>query len=237
MNCRRVEKLMPLYIEGDLRFELANRVKLHVDSCRQCCALASGYKDSQSWLRSTGAPEFDDAIFNDLKRGVLNQIEETEARATVFASFAQQWTRRQMLAVAAAFLVVFAAVAFYFYQARMNVSSAISGNITSEPNEKTETPKVRQLTAGTEKAPGASSKPRRHHAQAASLRSVTSRHEQQFATERMNSSLRGADSRTDGEADQRPMLRIEFQTSDPNIRIIWFAPSQADSHQTKPATD
>ncbi len=33
------------------------------------------------------------------------------------------------------------------------------------------------------------------------------------------------------------MLRIEIQTGDPSIRIIWFAPRETDSHQNKPATD
>jgi hypothetical protein len=33
------------------------------------------------------------------------------------------------------------------------------------------------------------------------------------------------------------MTRIEIQTSDPTIRIIWFAPKETESHQNKPATD
>jgi hypothetical protein len=62
-------------------------------------------------------------------------------------------------------------------------------------------------------------------------------HDQQIVAERITSSPSETGSRNDGEVDSRPMLRIEFQTSDPNIRIIWFAPSQTDSHQTKPATE
>jgi hypothetical protein len=33
------------------------------------------------------------------------------------------------------------------------------------------------------------------------------------------------------------MLRIEFQTADPNIRIIWFVPKDAESKGTQPVTD
>jgi hypothetical protein len=35
----------------------------------------------------------------------------------------------------------------------------------------------------------------------------------------------------------REMLRIEIQTGDPSIRIIWFAPKETDLHPSKPATD
>jgi len=38
-------------------------------------------------------------------------------------------------------------------------------------------------------------------------------------------------------SDSKDMLRIEIQTSDPLIRIIWFAPRESDSPPTKPATD
>jgi len=36
---------------------------------------------------------------------------------------------------------------------------------------------------------------------------------------------------------QPEMLRIEIQTSDPSIRIIWFAPKETDSQQSRPVTD
>jgi hypothetical protein len=35
----------------------------------------------------------------------------------------------------------------------------------------------------------------------------------------------------------REMTRIEFQTADPNIRIIWLAPKDSDSSLTKPNTN
>src|SRR5262245_56654081 len=43
--------------------------------------------------------------------------------------------------------------------------------------------------------------------------------------------------RSNSAFDSKRMLRIEIQTSDPNIRIIWFAPKENDFHQSKPATD
>jgi hypothetical protein len=42
---------------------------------------------------------------------------------------------------------------------------------------------------------------------------------------------------SDNPNGSRDVLRIEIQTGDPNIRIIWFAPKETDSHQNKPATD
>jgi hypothetical protein len=36
------------------------------------------------------------------------------------------------------------------------------------------------------------------------------------------------------DVDSDGMLRIEIQTVDPNIRIIWFAPKEIDNPQTNP---
>ena len=41
----------------------------------------------------------------------------------------------------------------------------------------------------------------------------------------------------DGSIRDGQPLRIEFQTSDPNIRIIWFAPAQTNSRESKAETD
>jgi len=44
----------------------------------------------------------------------------------------------------------------------------------------------------------------------------------------------GADLVMDDAIFNREMTRIEFQTADPNIRIIWLAPKESDSSSIKP---
>ena len=236
MNCRRVERLMPLYVEGDLRLELADRVEAHLGNCSRCHSLASAYKASQSWLRSAEPPEFDDSFFNDLKRSVLKRVAKADDRPSPILS-PTPWNRRQMLALTAAVLVVLGAFAFYFYEARVSSKPAIPQDVAQKPQNETDKLSDSYAAAGTEKAPRASSKLPPRVRRVVTLRSLNPHREQQILAEEINSSLREADWRKDSESHSQLMLRIEFQTRDPNIRIIWFAPKETDSHQSKPATD
>ena len=122
MNCRRVQKLIPLHVEGDLRTSVANRVESHLEWCGRCNWLADEYKESQRWLHTSQPPEFDETFLEDLKRGVMKRVAENNARPSLLASLAQQWSRRQILTLAAGFLVVLGMVALYFYQARVKVT-------------------------------------------------------------------------------------------------------------------
>jgi hypothetical protein len=38
----------------------------------------------------------------------------------------------------------------------------------------------------------------------------------------------------DESVEPREMLRIELQTADPNIRIIWLAPKETDTQELEP---
>ena len=67
MKCRRVEKLIPLYVERDLESGIADRISSHLDWCGRCNWLADEYRESQTWLRSSPAPEFDEAALNGFK--------------------------------------------------------------------------------------------------------------------------------------------------------------------------
>jgi hypothetical protein len=227
---------MPLYVEGDLRLELADRVEAHLGNCSRCHSLASAYKASQSWLRSAEPPEFDDSFFNDLKHGVLKRVAEADARPSLIALLTP-WNRRQMLALTAAVLVVLGTFAFYFYEARVSSKPAIPQDVAQKLHDEADKLRVPSGAVGTQEAPRASFKRPWHARRHAGLRSLNPHREQQILAEEINSSLREADWRKDSEGNSQPALRIEFQTRDPNIRIIWFAPKETDSHQSKPATD
>src|SRR5262249_30092248 len=155
----------------------------------------------------------------------------------VLASLARPRARRQMLALTAAVFLVFCALALCFYQAMTGNRSAIPKNVAQTPSDETDKLNDSSAAVGTGKTYRASFKALRHVRRAVSLQSLNSHNQQKIVGARMNSSSGGADSLPVSEDDSQPMLRIEFQTSDPNIRIIWFAPSRTDSHQSKPATD
>jgi Putative zinc-finger len=247
MNCRRIEQLLPLYVEGDLKSSLTIQIASHVEWCGRCNWLADEFKESQSWLRSHEAPVFDEAFVGDLKRSVLKQVAKPGARASLFSSWITQWNRRQVLALAATFLLVVGMLTLYFYQSQARSHSNVVSRVLVPEN--TIKKEERQAPA-TESGPGADLRPRRlaatrrrsfkpqiataaiagHNLEAPPPRIDEEVVSQANSIERVNNSA-------DVPADSREMLRIEIQTSDPNIRIIWFAPKEVDHQPTKPVTD
>jgi len=244
MNCRRIEQLLPLYVGGDLKSSLATRIASHLEWCGRCNWLADDFRESQSWLRSYESPVFDEAFVGDLKHRVLGRVAETRSRASLLPSLIGQWNRRQVLALAATCFVVAGMLALYFYQSRVRLNSNIVSRI-SNPDASVETQEKPGVV--TEAASGAGSKARqvpvrRHHSvkpQAAGSEIASAQIEAHPATEVVPhaNAEESANDSTDVPADLPEMLRIEIQTSDPKIRIIWFAPKVADSKLNKPATD
>jgi Putative zinc-finger len=253
MNCRRVQKLIPLHVEGDLRTSAANRVESHLEWCGRCNWLADEYKDSQRWLHTSQPPEFDEPFLENLKRSVLEQVAENNATPSLFTSLAQRWGRKQILALAAVFVMVLGTVALYFYQARVKGNpQMISEVVVLQPRGDEHNPdSVPHPRTAAGPAPGASSdKPRlglngRRHFRSLSGHSVVTAQAAKRTlvlptggtTETATAPSGQSDAQNGAASRSRDMLRIEIQTGDPSIRIIWFAPKETDLHQSKPATD
>jgi len=250
MHCRRVQKLIPLHVDSDLPAGAANRVASHLEWCGACNWLADEYKESQGWLRSHTPPEFDEAALNDFKHGVMNRVAARNAGPSLVASLAQHWTRRPLMALAAGLLIVLGMVALYIYQARAKINTSVIAQEAKPPpsNEHASPP-----TIGPEAAPGATLgglsvsqnishrlrvRDRRQNLTSHAVERTVAAHSngitEPVAAIEQRLSSDNANASKDVSQDK---LRIEIQTGDPNIRIIWFAPKETDSHQNKPATD
>jgi hypothetical protein len=242
MNCRRVGKLIPLYVEGDLASEAADRLAAHLEWCGRCNFLADEYKESQSWLRSSEAPLFDEATLNGLKAGVLRRIAESNAKPSFLASLIQQWGRRQSLALSAAMLIIVGVVVFYIHRVSTNVKQVAIEAVKQPPDEKNQTPNEPRPAPNPETAPGAGLSGRRNRQVQAKNRMRTESAiviKQNIAPPVLSQAntkehpedpaAKSSDPFTGLADDSRDMLRIEIQTSDPNIRIIWFAPKEVES--------
>ncbi|MFY9558261.1 MAG: zf-HC2 domain-containing protein [Blastocatellia bacterium] len=235
MKCRRVEKLLPLYVEGDVEPRLAGRIASHLDWCGRCNWLADEYKESQNWLHSRQVPEFDETQLGDLKREVLIQV--GGLRPSLFASLVQHWSRRQVLALSGALLIVLGVLLFYIQQSNRNAAQPVSELAKENPAE---APERRFESAGGPPANRRLVPPR-----VPKLHSYLKRRNENHSIARQNldrshyaraaqvSSRATQTSYSFG--DSRDMLRIEIQTGDPNIRIIWFAPKEPV--KSNPATD
>ena len=243
MNCRRVETMIPLYVEGDLESRSSDRIASHLEWCGRCNWLADEYKESQSWLRSAEPPVFDDTFLTDLKRDVLKGVSNTRPSflasllGSSLARWTQQWNRRQVLALGAAFMIIFGVLVLYLSRTRVNDVGA-AREIAGQPQgEDKNNPSLPLLTPGTKRAPGASSEGR-HRSRVRSLVSERTVEPPLFSEANKSPETDSPNKKIvpDATFDSREMLRIEIQTSDPNIRIIWFAPKETDS-PTKPVTD
>lgn len=252
MNCKRVQKLIPLHVGGDLHTTVADRVESHLEWCGRCNWLADEYKESQRWLHAPQPPAFDETFLDDFKRGVMSRVAETNPRPSLIASLAQQWNRRQILVLAATFVVVLGLISLYFYQSRLKRDLQMTSRLVEQPTrDDLETGKQTQPVPTPEVAPGAGSG--KSHLASNGRRHFRSRSAQYVLAEpsvkrTLATQTSGTSEAANALPDQtgavagptnrsRDMLRIEIQTGDPSIRIIWFAPKDTDLHQSKPATD
>jgi hypothetical protein len=243
MNCRRVEKLIPLYVEGDLERRSSERIASHLEWCGRCNWLADEFRESQSWLRSSEPPGFDEAFLTDFKRDVLAgvSIARPSFLGSLLGSWTQQWNRRQVLALGAALTIICGVLVLYLYQTKVQHHRAGQELANQTQTDAKDGPSRPDLTPATKPTPRASSRVRHR----SPVRSMVS--QRTVAPPLLSAAHKSPEPGSGRNADKqmipgntfdsREMLRIEIQTSDPDIRIIWFAPKEVDSNQNKPATD
>jgi hypothetical protein len=206
--------------------------------------MADEYKDSHNWLQSGEEPEFDDAALNAFKAGVLRRLSENSAKPSLMSALMQHWSRRQIFALAAAALIIFGMVVLYVSQSRARISVPVPKRAESNPTEQPGLPDVQppEVRKDTDRVVGSRRPGHRSHRSISLARNSGRAHARHAANQTgMQTSVaraRGPIMNSTANFGGSPaLLRIEFQTSDPNIRIIWFAPKETDSNQSKPATD
>ena len=224
MSCRRTEKLIPLYVEGDLGDRKAAMVRSHLDSCSTCRTSVGQYEASQEWLRYAPAPEVDAAMLENLRGEILAGLSKQNRWG--------DWLRMHTFCMHFEFIHLGAALSLAIAVGLVSYLSK-SDSITKEPTRKTventsERPSRDDPTGfrgeGVPHVVVNNAKPRRlpaHH---------TTPHkepDQPAFIARTGEAGREIES-------PAPHVRIEFQTSDPNIRIIWFAGAENASLKPTP---
>ena len=258
MNCRRIQEMIPLYVEGDLEADRAEGVSAHLKSCAACSRLAAGFEESQEWLRSYKPPAFDSTFFDGLRNGVLVQIESEKTRPSFFQLIATRW-RWDFALAAALLLITLGGLAFYTFQRGFGTTGGRVVEVPSDPGETPTAPK-RTEPADAERQRIAGAPVQRRHR---TLRDAVAEAVVPAQPESMiglppdlgiplptESEIEGASfSQADpvqGETQatvnvsppaSESMTRIEIQTSDPAIRIIWFAPNNEHKNSGRRSTD
>ena len=239
MNCRRIEELIPLYVGGDVDRRLSGEVQSHLKTCDGCAELAAQYEASRNWL-SGAPPEFDEALLADVKRGVMRELESAKPQAGLFEVMSEAIARTLLRPAVAAvlLLIAFCALTFWLYVEKHGSTPPTQA---VAPEDRVAPERVARDSDG-DASPGAEQQQQRtrvnHHPRAIDVSGNRRRGSMGVTAEQAITQITEATNEAQSPSavavDSDGMLRIEIQTVDPNIRIIWFAPKEIDNQQTNP---
>lgn len=222
MNCKQLDELLPLYAGRDLDDKRARLVSEHVQICSTCARVAGEYRDAVELAQHFAPPVFSDNVYASVRRQVMQQIED-EPTAPLLTQMFGSWFRPRMTwAVASALVVAFAVLAVYFIANRGADNRPIAinqGTVIHNESGQSQGPEAPATASTASSATSETSTPRRSKPKSVrnSLRTGV------IARNRRNSAEPNSLPVNDSVHEQT--LRVEIQTKDPNIRIIWFSQS------------
>ena len=238
MNCKQLEELLPLYAGRDLDRKRMQLVSEHVQICSTCAQVAGEYRDAVELTQHFAPPVFSDNVYASVRRRVMQQIEDEPTASLLPQLFASWFQPRMAWAAASVLIIALGCFALYLVVNRgADVRPVAHDNPTVNRTDQTAEAIATPRTTGPVTPPSpvkpADGNRRRIHrfvnrppkARDSSLRAaVISRKLRDPAA---TSNLPAVDA-VPGESP----LRVEIQTKNPNIRIIWF--SQANSKPSLP---
>jgi hypothetical protein len=225
MNCTRVKRLIPLYVGGDLNTQQVAGVRRHIETCERCRGLVAEFEESQSWLRELNAPEFDESVFDNLRDGVREEIARMGSRPSLFDPLTPVWNLRSVIAASSALALLTAGLLLYINRPKSpNKPFTIASPAIVERQDHAE---IAEKTGSTSQT--------QHQKLTTTHRS---RRNLNLPVIALNNHIGGSelmlpthsDFASNPDANEEPdreMLRIEIQTADPNIRIIWITPKES----------
>jgi len=243
MNCKQIQELLPVYVSRDVEEKRARLIATHLQSCTACAGSAAEYEETRRLLQGFAPPTFSEATYDGIRRQVWREIERKESTAPSLPQLAAGLFRpRLSWAVAIAILAAVSLFAFYFIANRNNERREIAEvQPTASPQRPAPTasnspsPGLRENNApykgtdrnkGSENALAGSSEP----TQPIQRRKRFEKTVESQAVAVITPSRSVEPSPQMSASPQNPgsekILRVEMQTKDPNIRIIWFSPQR-----------
>jgi anti-sigma factor RsiW len=241
MNCKQIQELLPLYVGRDLEEKRARLIATHLQSCTECAGSAAEYEETHRLLQGFAPPTFSEATFDGIRQRVWREIERGEATAQSLPQLVAGLFRpRLSWAVASVVLVAVFLFAFYFIANRgserrevaevqptrspQKPAAAVSGSPAKVLDPKKD---VKASISGAGDRPRQSPQRKRLSTAANRAPVLASNRPAQPSTggQPSSESTNLAEPGVSGEpAVSGQILRVEMQTKDPNIRIIWFSP-------------
>jgi hypothetical protein len=237
LKCKRLARMISLYVAGDLVGPPERDVAVHLAACEGCRRLAGEFSESSSLItQAFTTPEFGAEFYSGIRHAVLGEITR-DRRPSKPSLFRPRW----FYATAFAAIVIIAGVMLqHFVGSRRGVPQdlARAPQMTVQPTSGSSegpSPRKKHLLIGKPSAPSS-------NALALSSPHGSYRH---FEGMRTPAALVTAQAGRDGRAQIEPAMqsttslgpvaleassqvsRIEIQTADPNIRIIWLSPRES----------
>ncbi len=224
MNCSQIEKLLPLYVSHDLAGRQAQLITLHLPACEACRQAAAEYRQAQEFMRDFTSPIFGDEVYDEIRKGVWQQIEAEQKRPSLFDTMAVFFQPRLVWTAVAALVLSISVVAAYLLTQRT----------TPRPDDFANVPKtVLPMDWSAEGFAGGSREPRTRNTESRQAKMLKRERKpgRMVAPDQAGSvAAYSPDVKTQSIDSSSPVvgkenlegLRLELQTRDPNIRIIWF---------------
>ena len=230
MNCKDVEPLLSLYVGRDLEEEHSRLIADHLQSCTECTLAADEYARASQLVQRYEPPFVSEEIYAGIRARVLNEIESrTPASPGIFSQLFLALVQPRLRWITAALLLAISVTALYLSR---NSSHPLPND--RQVAVRTEEPKNSSESAGS---PSFSNK--EQVPMAPKRRPITRKREANAGVVATNRSRRldkttKVNTSTNNRVVQRAILvsepssgssplRVEMQTSDRNIRIIWLS--------------
>jgi Putative zinc-finger len=240
MNCKSVEPLLSLYVGRDLEEERSRLVAAHLQSCTECAFSADEYAEASQLLQGYEPPVFSDEIYAGIRGQVLNEIERefhAPVLPRIFSQLSLAMVQPRMRWITAALLLAISLTVLYLSRTRLHQgpNDQQVAVRTGELNQAASRADVRSENGN--KSAGLSSLSNKEHNRVATKpRPITGKRRvnvvanvsrQSDETRKTNASTNDPVVRRDVDVSQPSSapapLRLEMQTSDRNIRIIWLS--------------
>ena len=240
MNCTQIEDLLPLYSGRDLDEKRSAFVTAHLQVCADCARVAGEYREVVELTQLFAPPVFTDNVYASVRGQVLQQIERAEAAPILPQIFSIRFRPRMAWAAAGALIIAFGFLGLYLVVNRKaDVQPVAETHPAANGPQLTPETTPSRITDVTGAENAEKMKP------AADKRKRLVNQRPLMAVKAVDSSLRAASISpklrepqavngwpvVDATPGKSP-LRVEMQTKDPNIRIIWF--SQPNSKPALP---
>ena len=233
MNCRQVDNLLPLYAGHDLDEKSERAVAAHLESCEACRAVVSEYRETRNLLHGFNAPAITDEVYDQMRQAVWRTIEAESSDASLFAALGGWFRPRFIWAAVAAILSVVSSVALYSFANRSAVQPRAvvsrSRPAVQPPMGAPQQPYIDRSAAGTSPQRQADAPRRRKpdHLRAPDRAITVAAYSPDARVNRLESAVPAVEESVGPAGDAEQSLRMEIQTRNPNIRIIWFTQQDA----------